>query len=360
MSGMLEEVAKVAPGTRLREAIDRIIRARTGALIVIGGEPDIDQDCHGGFLLDVPFYPSLLYELAKMDGAILLDSTVSRIRRANVEMVPRLAAETSESGIRHRTAERLARTRDALVVAISERRGTVSLYRRNERLVLRDLAYILAKAQGAVNSLSRYDRLFRSAVRRLAEAELSGGVRLHDVVEVLRRGLVATGIREELRGYIVELGKDGRLMDLQLEEFPDIQREWTWIWRDYHAGVDTAGVIPRAAETLSDDDWYRLLGFSKKDADRTMIARGYRALSQVPRVPESVVERLVSRFGDIRALAEATPGDLDAVEGVGPPTRRAHLSGPSLEGHRLVEPAPRIRIRASSRRGRLPQAERAR
>lgn len=229
MQRMLQEVAKVAPGTPLREAIDRIIRAQCGALMVIGGEPDIDLDCKGGFRLDIPFHPALVYELAKMDGAIVLDRTMSRVRMANVEMVPLLEAKATESGIRHRTAEKLARTRNVLVVAISERRGTVSLYRGTERFVLHDLSYILAKAQGAVNSLSRYDRLFRGAVRRLAEAELYAGVRLEDIVEVLRRGLVALEVRDELNGYIVELGKDGHLMDLQLEEYPDIRREWRWI-----------------------------------------------------------------------------------------------------------------------------------
>lgn len=315
---MLEEVAKVAPGTRLREAIDRIIRAQSGALIVIGGEPEIDQDCKGGFHLDIPFHPSLLYELAKMDGAILLDRGVSQIRMANVEMVPRLEAETSESGIRHRTAERLARTRDALVVAISERRGTVSLYRDSERFMLHDLAYVLAKAQGAVNSLGRYDRLFRGAVRRLGEAEIYVGVHLQDVVEVLRRGLVAMEIRDELGGYIVELGKDGHLTDLQLEEYPDIQREWRWIWLDYHVEDGAPVNLRRVAAVLSDEDWYRALGYGKNDGDRLLTPRGYRVLHQIPRLPDAVIQQLVRRYRDVRQLALTSLDDLDTVEGVGP------------------------------------------
>lgn len=315
---MLEEVAKVAPGTRLRDAIDRIIRAQSGALIVIGGEPGINEDCKGGFRLDVPFSPSLVYELAKMDGAILLDGTLSRIRMANVEMVPRLEADSVESGIRHRTAERLARTRDALVVAISERRGTVSLYRGHERFVLHDLGYILTKAQGAVNSLSRYDRLFRGAVRRLSEAELYAGVMLQDVVEVLRRGLVAMEVRDELHGYIVELGKDGHLMDLQLEEFPDIQREWRWIWDDYQAEDGAPVQLKRAAASLSDEDWYLALGYGKGEGTRLLVPRGYRVLHQIPRLPDTVIQQLVRRYEDVRALTSATPADLDKVEGVGP------------------------------------------
>lgn len=318
MPSMMELVAKVAPGTRLREAIDRIIRAQTGALIVIGGEPDIDQDCKGGFRLDVPFHPALLYELAKMDGAILLDKSISRIRMANVEMVPRLEAETSESGIRHRTAERLAKTRDALVVAISERRGTVSLYYQGERFMLHDLSYILTKAQGAVNSLSRYDRLFRGGARRLAEAELYAGVMLQDVVEVLRRGLVAQEIRTELIGYIVELGKDGHLIDLQLEEFPDIRREWDWIWRDYQVEDGAPVVLKRTAANLSDEDWYYALGYGKADGERLLIPRGYRVLHQIPRLPDGVIQQLIRQYQDVRALAAASLADLDTVDGIGP------------------------------------------
>ncbi|NMP22159.1 DNA integrity scanning diadenylate cyclase DisA [Sulfobacillus harzensis] len=323
MDGMFKQVAKVAPGTPLRDAIDRIIRARTGAMIVIGGEPDIDEDCQGGFRLDVPVHPSLVYELAKMDGAILLDSTMSRIRMANVEMVPHLAASTTETGIRHRTADRVAKTRNALVVAISERRGTVSLYFQGERFVLHDLSYILTKAQGAVNSLSRYDRLFRGASRRLAEAELYAGVMLEDVVEVLRRGLVAHEIRQELEGYIVELGKDGHLIDLQMEEFPDILREWHWIWHDYQAEDGAPINLRDNASQLTDDDWYQALGYSKRSGERLLIPRGYRVLHQVPRLPDGIIQQLIKRYQDVRALASASIADLDEVEGVGP--QRASL-----------------------------------
>ncbi len=315
---MFKQIAKVAPGTRLREAIDRIIRARTGALIVVGGEPEIDEDCQGGFRLDVPFHPALVYELAKMDGAILLDRTLSRIRMANVEMVPRLPSSTSETGIRHRTAERLAKTRDALVVAISERRGTVSLYFRGERFVLHDLSYILSKAQGAVNSLSRYDRLFRGAVRRLAEAELFGGVMLENVVDVLRRGLVAHEIRQELEGYIIELGKDGHLIDLQMEEFPDVMREWHWIWQDYQAEDGAPVALAEDATTLSDEDWYQALGYARGDGERLLVPRGYRVLHQVPRLPDAVIQQLIKRYRDARAMGAASIADLDNVEGVGP------------------------------------------
>lgn len=318
MDGMFKQVAKVAPGTPLRDAIDRIIRARTGAMIIIGGEPDIDEDCQGGFRLDVPVHPSLVYELAKMDGAILLDNTMSRIRMANVEMVPRLTASTTETGIRHRTAERVAKTRDALVVAISERRGTVSLYYRGERFVLHDLSYILTKAQGAVNSLSRYDRLFRGAARRLAEAELYAGATLDDVVEVLRRGLVAHEIRQELEGNIVELGKDGHLIDLQVEEFPDTLREWHWIWHDYQAEDGAPVKLRDHAAQLTDDDWYMALGYGKGQGERILIPRGYRVLHQVPRLPDAVIQQLVKRYHDVRALGSATPEQLDEVEGVGP------------------------------------------
>lgn len=325
----MEQVAKVAPGTPLREAIDRIIRAQIGALIVIGGEPEIDQYVKGGFRLEVPFNPALVYELAKMDGAIVLDQAVTRIRMANVEVVPGQDVETLETGMRHRTAERLAKTRHVLVVAISERRGTVSLYYRGERFVLHDLSYVLTKAQGAVNSLSRYDRLFRAALRRLTEAEMGSGATLKEVVDVLRRGLVAQEIRTELLYDIIELGRDGHLIDMQLEEFPDIRREWHWIWRDYHAENHVVG-LRRVTTTFPDEDWYHALGYSKDDGERVLWPRGYRLLHQVPRLPEAVIQQVVTHFGHIERLKAASLAELDQVDGVGP--QRAALIYRLLHG----------------------------
>src|ERR1700745_3576959 len=107
---MIEALAAVAPGRPLREGLDRILQANMGALIVVGDGPEVLAICSGGFLLDAPFSPQRLSELAKMDGAIILDSRAQHLSRANVPLVPDPSVPTNETGTRHRTAERVARS----------------------------------------------------------------------------------------------------------------------------------------------------------------------------------------------------------------------------------------------------------
>lgn len=324
MDQILGVLAKVSPGTALREAIDNIIKARTGALIVVGGEPGIDEDFEGGFSLDVPFHHALVYELAKMDGAIVLDHAISRIRRANVELRPKMTAASTETGMRHRAAERIARTRDAIVIAVSQRRSVVSIYWGEARYVLHDLSFILTKATGALTSLSRYDRLYRSAARRLSESEVRGASFFADVVEVLRRALIAIQIRNEIYRYIVELGRDGRLIDLQLEEYPDLHREWEWIFADYRAQPSLKVLDPvemDGAAQWGPEQWARALGYRR--APETVDARGFRLLHTVPRLPESVILQVVEKFGSLTALRHASQDQLDQLPDVGPQRARA-------------------------------------
>ncbi len=313
---LLEVLSRVAPGTALREALDNIIRARLGALIVMGGEPAIDEDCDGGFPLDVPFHHQLVYELAKMDGAILLDRNLERIRRANVELIPKKYATSAETGMRHRTAERIAKTRDATVIAVSERRQVVTLYKGQNRYMLHDLSYILTKATNALASLSRYDRLFRNASRRLLDSEREGLASMTDVAEVLRRAYIALKVRQEIKRYVVELGRDGHLIDLQLEEYPDIYREWLWIWKDYQrTAAPAASPAALAAESWTPEEWARQLGFD--GVPSWIEPRGYRLLHSMG-LPHAVVEEAVGRYGTLSQLRQATAGELAEIDGSGP------------------------------------------
>ncbi len=317
---LLEVLSRIAPGTALREAIDNIIRAKTGALIIIGGEPDIDEDCEGGFRLDVPFHHQFVYELAKMDGAILLDQDMHRIRKANVELIPKKYATSAETGMRHRTAERIAKTRNATIIAVSERRSVVTIYKGQSRYVLHDLSYILTKATSALASLGRYDRLFRSVVRRLSEDETEGLVPLADVVEALRRGYIALSIRREINRYVVELGRDGHLIDLQLEEYPDIFRDWTWIWKDYQAeeaSVPSPVILEAAA--WSQETWGNRLGYDR--IDYRIEPRGYRLLHSL-RLPEPVIDELIGEYHTLVQMRQASLDELLQIPGVGPQRAR--------------------------------------
>src|SRR5256886_15781853 len=153
---MMDALAAVAPGTPLREGLDRILQGNRGGLIVIGDGPEVLAICSGGFLLDAEFTPQRLSELAKMDGAIILAADASRIARANVHLVPDSNIPTSETGTRHRTAERVGRQIDVPVITVSEDMSVVAVHRRGLKRTLEPIPRVLGRADRAVQILERY------------------------------------------------------------------------------------------------------------------------------------------------------------------------------------------------------------
>src|SRR5687768_18122977 len=153
---LIEALAAVAPGQPLREGLDRILQANMGALIVVGDGPEVLAICSGGFLLDAEFSPQRLSELAKMDGAIVLASDASRIARANVHLVPNPNVPTSETGTRHRTAERVARSIDVPVISVSEDMSLVAVYRGDMKHPLEPIPRLLNRSNQALQPLERY------------------------------------------------------------------------------------------------------------------------------------------------------------------------------------------------------------
>src|ERR1700719_2804634 len=215
---MIEALAAVAPGRPLREGLDRILQANMGALIVVGDGPDILGICSGGFLLDAEFSPQRLSELAKMDGAIILAADASRIARANVHLVPDPNVSTSETGTRHRTAERVARSLDVPVISVSEDMSVIAVYRNDQKHPLDPIQRLVARANQALQTLERYKNRLDAVSGALSALEVEDLVTVRDVVTVLQRAEMVRRIAEEIEGYIVELGVDGRLILLQLEE----------------------------------------------------------------------------------------------------------------------------------------------
>ena len=98
----------IAPGTPLREGLEHILRAKTGALIVVSDSPTIMALVDGGFAIECDYSPAHLYELAKMDGALVLSQDGKKIRYANAQLIPDSSIPSAETGTRHRTAERVA------------------------------------------------------------------------------------------------------------------------------------------------------------------------------------------------------------------------------------------------------------
>lgn len=317
----------VAPGTALREGLERILRGRTGALVVLGYDRQVETLCTGGFVLDVEFSATRLRELAKMDGAIIIDPKAHRIVRAATQLVPDPSISTSEYGTRHRTAERTARQTGHPVISVSQSMNLVALYLEGQRHVLEDSAQILSRANQALATLERYKSRLDEVTGTLSALEIEGLATLRDVVTVAQRQEMVRRIAQEIEGYVVELGTDGRLLGLQLTELvAGLDSERVLLARDY--GYDSeppVDAILAALSTLSSEDLLDMacvasaLGHTVGEAelDQPLNPRGYRLLAKVPRLPGSVVARLVTHFDGLQRLLGATVEDLLAIDGVG-------------------------------------------
>jgi diadenylate cyclase len=334
-------LAKIAPGTQLRDGLERILRGHTGALIVLGHDKVVESLCTGGFPLDVEFASTRLRELAKMDGAIVLDDTLTRILWAATHLVPDPTIPTDESGTRHRTAERVAKQTGYPVVSVSQSMRIIALYVEGRRYVLDNSAAILSRANQALATLERYKMRLDEVNGTLSALEIEDLVTVRDAVAVTQRLEMVLRIASEIEGYVVELGTDGRLLSLQLNELmAGVTQERELIVRDYMPSPH--GRKPRsAADVLSDLDNVsatdlldlaviaRVCGFgtSADVLDNAVSPRGYRLLARVPRLPPAVVDRLVEHFGGLQKLLAASIDDLQLVEGVGEMRARSVREG---------------------------------
>jgi diadenylate cyclase len=327
-SRMVRALEMVAPGTALREGLDNILHAHTGGLIVIGDAEEFAFMFSGGFKLDIDYTPAQVYELAKMDGAIVLSTNATRIALANVQLTPDPTILTNETGTRHRTAERVSKQTDALVVAISERRQVVSLYVDGVKYILEDIPVVLAKANQALATLDKYRSRLDQVSTRLTALEFEGGATLHDVLTVLQRAELVTRMAVEIERYIVELGTEGRLIEMQLDEtmvgvsVDKIALVHDYILEDtdenFAAAFDT--LVRLAHQDLLDfGRLAELLGFDRKlnSLDYPISPRGIRILGRIPRLPKMVIKRIIEEFGGLEELLAATDGELETVDGVG-------------------------------------------
>lgn len=326
-----ETIARLAPGTALRDGLERILRGRTGGLIVLGYDEEVEAICDGGFELDVEFAPTRLRELSKMDGAVVLSTDGQRIVRANVQLVPDHEIPTVESGTRHRAAERTAMQTGYPVVSVSQSMSIVSVYISGIRHVVEGSATILSRANQAVATLERYKARLDENTRQLSVVEIEDFVTLRDALTVAQRLEMVRRVSVEIEQNVLELGTDGRQLALQLEELlgdNDIDRQL--IVRDYLAGNEpssTTGVEKALAalDKLTDVDLLDLTTLSRafgypatiEALDTPMSPRGYRVLTRVPRLQFSQIHRLVGAFGTLQGLLAATAADLQSVDGIG-------------------------------------------
>ena len=334
---LLVVLQKVAPGTALREGIDRIIKAGKGAIIVLGASEAVQPLLSGGFKMETKFTAQRLSELAKMDGAIVVDDGVEYILHANVHLVPDPAIATSETGTRHRTAERTAKQTGVPVVSVSESMQIVSLYLDDHKHVFEEPSSLLFRGNQALSTLEKYRVRLDEVSASLSALEIENVVTLRDVLVVLQRAEMVRRISDEIGAYVLELGTDGRLLQLQHNELmARVDNERELVVRDYI--VDRRHKLDKALAGLDELDAQELLDLSilgellgydlnGEEMDRAVAPRGYRLLSRVPRLPESIVHKLVRRFKSLQRLMEASLEELDEVEGVGATRARAIKEG---------------------------------
>jgi diadenylate cyclase len=325
---LVKALEMVAPGTALREGMDNILHARTGGLIVIEGADDLGFMLSGGLKLDIDYSPALLYQLAKMDGAILLNANATKLGWANVQLMPDPTILTHETGTRHRTAERVSKQTDAVVIAISQRREVVSLYVDGTKYILEDIPVVLAKANQALATLDKYRTRLDQVSTRLTAMEFEGGATLHDVLTVLQRAELVTRMAVEIERHIVELGTEGRLIEMQLEEvMVGAAADKGALVRDYlvdpaeeaHApALEQIARLPHP-DLLDFGRLAELLGYDRKlnTLDYPVSPRGFRILGRIPRLPRLVVGNVVREFGGLDGILAATDAELEMVDGVG-------------------------------------------
>lgn len=335
---ILELLKIMAPGTPLREGLENILKARTGALIVIGDSEELLSVVEGGFLINKEFSPARLYELAKMDGAIIVSKNLGTILYANTLLIPDPSIYTEETGTRHKSAERFAKQTGEIVVCISQRRNIITLYKGSRKYILRDTSAILTRANQALQTLEKYISVLGNAANNLSILEFEDVVTLNDAAVVIQRTEMVMRVVAEIERYICELGNEGRLLSMQIEELMAyVEEDGRLVVEDYIAhcdNINTDDVLKRIS-TFAYDELMDLtyichaLGYYKTSGatDVNVSPRGHRIMSKVPRVPMTIARKLVDEFGNLQGIFKATISQLDEVEGIGELRARAVKEG---------------------------------
>lgn len=325
----------MSPGTQLREGLDNILRAKTGGLIVLSDSDQILNLVDGGFCINSDYTPAYIYELAKMDGAIIVSSDFKKILFANTQLIPNSTIPTGETGTRHRTAQRIAKQTGSIVVAISQRRNVITVYKDDIKYVVRDSNEVLARGNQAIQTLEKYVLVLERVTSNLNLLELEDLATLLDVVTVIQRTEMVMRIICEIETYICELGNEGRLISMQLGELvKGIEQEGVLLIRDYCSASFEHTQVYKNVQKLSSEELLdldlisKLLGYSGVPLVDTLISpRGYRILSKIPRIPSIIIENMVKHFKELQRVMEASLEELDSVEGIGEARAKAIKNG---------------------------------
>lgn len=333
---VLEIIKLLAPGTKLRAGLDNVLKAKTGALIVVSEKDSVLKIADGGFNIDQTFTPANLYELAKMDGGIVLSTDAKKILKANVQFVPDAKVKTEETGTRHRTAERVAKQTGELVICISQRRSIITIFKGDFRYVINSTGTVLTRANQALETLEKYKVVFDTMLNVLGELEFDDLVSLETVITALYRAEMVMRMNVEVERNIAELGDEGRLIKMQLDELvSNVEKEELNIVKDYILD-NTVRITTKKKkqdkvleelrsmtkeELVNPEKIAKVLGYETDSAsaylDLNVSPRGYRMLSKIPKMPATIIENLINSFTSLQGICRASIEQLDDVEGIG-------------------------------------------
>ncbi len=280
----------------------------------------------GGVILDEEVSPQILYELSKMDGAIILNAEGTRIYAANRFLKPDPKIHSVETGTRHRTAQRMATQAKCMVIAVSQRRSSVTLYVYDKRHVLDSIPTLVNKAMQAVQTLEKYMTVLRQAMQDLTTREFQDVVTIFDVCKAIQRTEMVVRISHEIEPYILELGTEGRLIELQMQELMLPVEEAKLVVKDYYREKNNSyESVQEKISNISQQDLLSLgsisqaLGYGPnlRSIDTYLSPRGHRVLTATHRIPPPIIEALVERFGTLQQIVRAPKDELVSVEGVG-------------------------------------------
>lgn len=324
---VIEVLKTIAPGTEFREGLENVLKAKTGGLIVVGDSQEVLSLIDGGVKLNADYSPALLYELAKMDGAIIVSKDLKKILCANVQLAPDHSISTNETGTRHRTAERFAKQTGELVISVSQRRNVITLFKGNTRYVLPDTSVVLTRANQAMQTLEKYKASLDGVMNNLNALEFEDMVTVENVCTAVQRIMSVLKISEEVERYIYELGDESRLVEMQLNELlGTTKQDLDLILKDYME-VSKKNTVESASgkirglsyNEISDSSGIaKIIGYnSAQQFDMLVSPKGYRILSMIPRLPVNVVENVVGSFRNLRGVLASSIEELDEVEGIG-------------------------------------------
>ena len=307
--GLLHALKMISPGTPLRKGIENVLRAKTGGLIVLDSNEEVMKIVDGGFRINAEYSPAYLYELAKMDGAIVLSEDSKRILLANTQLIPNYNIPTTETGTRHRTAERVARQTGAIVISISQRRNVITVYRGEQKYVVEEISEVFSKANQALQTLQKYKDVLDTCIYNLNSLEFSDLATIYDVIVVVQSMERVMRVAQIIEGYLVNLGEEGYLVRMQLEELlGGTEKNRLLLLKDYKK------------ENIDLEECNKkIIGYSgiSEDMDLQVQTKGYRILNKVHRLPASIIENLVNYFGNFQEILHASIEELDEVEGIG-------------------------------------------